>query len=162
MFARLKALLSGGGPPSKGGAPQESHNEDDLRLASAALLVEAACMDGQVDEAELETIASLLRSQFDLNEREAEELLESGREAASESSQLYAFTRIIKDRFSDDERVRMIEMLWQVAYADGHLHHYESNLVRRVAGLIYVPDRESGEARKRVLRRLGPPGNEAG
>ena len=48
----------------------------------------------------------------------------------------------------------MIEMLWEVALADGDIHHYESNLVRRVAGLLYVPDPESGAARKRVLQRL--------
>ena len=156
MIERLKALLSGGPPP------EDSKPEDGLRLASAALLVEAACMDGHVDEVEEEAIASLLQSQFDLNEQEARELLEAGRDAVSESNQLYGFTRVIKDRFSHDERVRMIEMLWEVAYADGQLHHYESNLVRRVAGLIYVPDRESGEARKRVLQRRGPAGAEAG
>ena len=66
-----------------------------------------------------------------------------------------AFTRVIKDRFSEDERVRMIEMLWTGAYADRRLHDYEASLVRRVAGLIYVADRDSGAARKRVLRRLG-------
>jgi len=71
------------------------------------------------------------------------------------SSQLVRFTRTIKDEFGPQQRIDFIEMLWEVAYADAHLHPYEANLLRRVAGLIYVPDQESGAARKRVLVRLG-------
>ena len=59
----------------------------------------------------------------------------------------------MKDGFSHDERVRMIEMLWEVVLADDEIHDHEANLLRRVAGLIYVSDRESGDARKRVLDR---------
>ncbi len=111
-------------------------------------------MDGHVDESELETIAALLMDQFAITDEEAAELVAEGRRAAEKSGQLYAFTRVIKDHFSQAERVRMIEMLWQVALADGEVHYFESNMVRRVAGLLYVADRESGEARKRVARRL--------
>ena len=81
--------------------------------------------------------------------------MEEGRKFVADSSDLYGFTRIIKDNFSEEERIRMIEMLWEVAYSDGERHHFEANLVRRVAGLIYVSDRESGEARKRVFKTLG-------
>ncbi len=123
-------------------------------MAAAALLVEAACMDGTVDDNERDTIARLLCSSFGLEAAAAAELIETATRAVEETSQLYAFTRLINDRYSHEERVGMIEMLWEVAYADGHLHDYESNLVRRVSGLIHVPDRESGEARKRVLARL--------
>jgi uncharacterized tellurite resistance protein B-like protein len=78
----------------------------------------------------------------------------AGREVHTNSGELYGFTRTIKDSFNHEDRVRMIEMLWQVAYADGVLHEFEASLVRRVCGLIYVPDRESGEARKRVIEQL--------
>ena len=78
----------------------------------------------------------------------------AARQTVEDSTQLYAFTRVIQERFSDEERIGMIEMLWEVAYADGHLHEYESSLVRRVSGLIYVADRDSGAARKRVRQRL--------
>ena len=54
-----------------------------------------------------------------------------------------------------EERVKIIEMLWEVAYADGVVHHYEANLIRRINGLLYVSDRDSGAARKRVAARLG-------
>jgi uncharacterized tellurite resistance protein B-like protein len=60
------------------------------------------------------------------------------------SSQLYSFTRVVKDNFDHAERVELMEMLWEVVYADGALHHLEASLMRRVAGLIYVPDAASG------------------
>ena len=72
----------------------------------------------------------------------------------SEASQLLGFTRAIKDRYSLEERIELIEMIWEVVYADGELHDYEANLLRRLGGLLYVSDRERGDARKRVLARL--------
>ncbi len=152
MIARLKALVFGGeGADSVG---KGCHATDTLHLAAAALLVEAACLDGDFDAGERDTIASLLQRQFHLEEAQTDTLIDAARETVEDSSQLYAFTRVIRERFSDEERIGMIEMLWEVAYADGHLHEYESSLVRRVAGLIYVADRDSGAARKRARLRL--------
>ena len=68
---------------------------------------------------------------------------------------MYAFTRVIKNRFDEAERIEMIEMLWEVAFADGHADEFEHNLIQRVAGLIYVSDRDRGITRKRVMARLG-------
>jgi len=150
MIKKLKVMLE---KFSQNG-PAAANNEETLRVATAALLMEAACMDGQIDEAEQATITDVLIEHFDLTRAEAQELAEAGRQAVAESNELYKFTRTIKDNFEHDERVKIIEMLWQVAYADGQLHDYEANLVRRVCGLIYVSDPESGQARKRVLERL--------
>lgn len=148
MIEKLKALLrKGGGPKGK-----IDTGEDALRLATAALLAETAMTDGCFDEDERHVVLSILERHFDLSAAEAEELMEAGREKIEASNELYGFTRTIKDHFSHEQRITMIEMLWEVAYADGHVHYFESNLVRRVAGLIYVTDRESGEARKRVSR----------
>jgi uncharacterized tellurite resistance protein B-like protein len=124
-------------------------------VAATALLVEAAVLDGEFGDNERRTIARLLGERFGVDAGEAERVIEEAGEAARQSSQLYAFTRVIKDRFDAAERVRMIEMLWEVVYADGKLHDYEASLVRRVAGLLYVPDHDSGAARKRALQRLG-------
>ncbi len=152
MIKRLKALLDRHGKDK--GKASAADQEETLRVATAALLMEAACMDGHIDAAEQATITDLLIGQFGLEKAEAEELAEAGRQAVSESNELYKFSRTIKDNFDHDDRVRMIEMLWAVAYADGQVHDYESNLVRRVCGLIYVSDPESGHARKRVMERL--------
>ena len=145
MIDRLKSLFAGSG---SAGAPL---GPDELHVAAAALLVGAACLDGHFDEDERRVITSALQTQFGLDGDEAGDLVRAGIEAQDDSNQLYAFTRVIKDRFDHADKVRMIEMLWEVALADGDIHHYESNLVRRVAGLLYVPDPESGAARKRVL-----------
>ncbi|NQV46762.1 MAG: TerB family tellurite resistance protein [Rhodospirillaceae bacterium] len=150
MIARLKKMLAG----RAAGDIATTAPDEALKLAAAALLMEAACMDGHADDQEIATVTTLLSGHFELSETEATELTEAGRQAVAQSVELYGFTRTIKDSFEHDDRVAMIEMLWRVAYADGHLHDYEANLVRRIAGLIYVPDRESGEARKRVLEQL--------
>lgn len=153
MIDRLKRLLWGDGGA---GARRASPQAEAVPLAAAALLVEAALMDGHFDDDERRTIEALLERHFDLEPADATTLIHTATEALDQANELYRFTRVIKDDFGHDDRVRMIEMLWEVAYADGHLHDYEANLVRRVAGLLHVADRDSGTARKRVLRRLEP------
>jgi len=148
MIVRIKAMITGDGAVAAGPG-------DDVEAAAVALLVEAAVMDGDFDDAERRTIAGLLAERFGIGADDARELVAVGERTVEKASQLYAFTRVIKDNFDAGERVRMIEMLWEVAYADGALHDFEASLVRRVAGLIHVADRESGAARKRVLGRLG-------
>ena len=145
MIGRLKKLFD---RPSAG---DTTTNTDALPLAAAALLVEAAFMDGTIDDAERETIKALLGSQFGLNEDETSALLAEGEAAVQETGDLYKFTRVLKDAFSPDERVRILEMLWTVALADGRVDHFESNLIRRIAGLLYVSDMDSGLAKKRVI-----------
>lgn len=147
MIDRLKALFTGGSAATGG--------NEGVRLAAAALLAEAAMLDGRMDDAERTRIEAMLAGHFGLDPVEAARLLAVGRQTAEESVQLAGFTRTVKDAFSPEDRVRMIEMLWEVAYADGFLHDYEANLVRRVSGLIFVSDQDSGAARKRVAARLG-------
>ena len=89
-----------------------------------------------------------------LTAEEAETLLQAAEQADDQSVQLLGFTRAIKDNFSYEERVGLIEMLWEVVYADGKVDEFESQLMRRIGGLIYVTDRDRGIARKQVLQRL--------
>jgi uncharacterized tellurite resistance protein B-like protein len=97
----------------------------------------------------------VVRERFALSAEEGADLVDEAERMAAESVEWHGFTRAIKDGFDHAERVQLIEMMWEVAYADGTLHDYEASLLRRVTGLLYVSDRESGEARKRVLARLG-------
>ncbi|MBT5571389.1 MAG: TerB family tellurite resistance protein [Alphaproteobacteria bacterium] len=152
MFDRLKKVF--GGDVASGDTPRE-RGVDDLHLASAALLTEAARMDDDFGADEQAVIARLLRERFSLPEDEVTALMAAADKASTQSVELFGFTREIKDAFDHDERIQMIEMLWEVVYADGEVHDHEANLLRRVAGLIYVSDRESGDARKRVLDRTG-------
>lgn len=144
MIDRLKALLAGK-------AAQAKDDDGETRLATAALLLEAAVLDGHFDDDERAAISAILSDHFGLTGGQAADLIDEARRAIEEAGELYGFTRVVKDSYAPEDRVAIIEMLWRVAYADGELHDYEANLVRRVAGLIYVSDQESGAARKRVL-----------
>lgn len=155
MIKGIKALLLGG---TMLDPAQDRVESDELQVAAAALLVEAAMMDAHFDESEQATIEALLKRRFALGEDEMQALLRTARERVEQSSQLFAFTRVINDRFDADERIELMEMLWQVVYADGRVTDYESNLMRRVAGLIHVSDRDSGAARKRALAGCGGAG----
>ena len=151
MLDRIQRLLTG-----QPRTPQRAGRSfEERQLAAAALMVEAATLDDSFDAAERARIAALVQRYFGLSRAEADDLVAEAESAASASVELHGFTRAIKEGFDQAERVELIEMLWEVAYADGQLHDYEASLLRRVAGLLYVGDRESGEARKRVLARLG-------
>ncbi len=149
MINRIKELLLGGSV--KVSRPKK----DELQAAAAALLVEAACMDGNFDDQERKSILSLMEQHFNLNGEESLTLISEAEKIIENASDLYAFTRVIKDRYEPEQRIEMVEMLWEVAFADRTVDHYESNLISRVAGLIFVSDRDRGEARKRVMARLG-------
>ena len=152
MIDRIAAFLRG-----RAAAPDTPPSRDEKQLAAAALLVEAALMDEGFDDSERRTIERLVVARFGLDEDECRRLIAAAEAAVAESNQLHRFTRAVKDQFAPEERVELIEMLWEVAYADGVLHDYEASLLRRVGGLIYVSDRDSGEARKRVLARREAP-----
>ena len=75
-------------------------------------------------------------------------------QAVADSVELFSFTRVLRSNYDHADRVKMIEMMWEVAYSDGVIHDYEANLIRRATGLLHVSDRESGQVRKRVLEQL--------
>lgn len=151
MFGQLKAFLTG----ADGTESAPAGNDDGLAAAAAAILVETAMLDGDFDDNERSVIHAILTERFGLADAEAVTAIDAVAEKAMQPNVLYAASRVIKERFSEEQRIDLLQMLWRVAYADGTLHDYEANLVRRVAGLLYVPDRDSGMARKRALEELG-------
>ncbi|HIA82499.1 MAG TPA: TerB family tellurite resistance protein [Rhodospirillales bacterium] len=130
MFDRIKALFESAETSDN----QEMVSSDELQLAAAALLVEAASVDGDFDTLERQSIHTIMETHFNLS---------------------VGFTRVVKDRYDDGDRIKMIEMLWEVAFSDGRADAFEKNLIQRVAGLIFVSDKDRGLARKRVMARLG-------
>ncbi len=151
VLERLKALL-GDRPDARDAA---GGSADRLQLATAALLVEAAEMDADFGAEERAKITELVERRFGLSAAESQALLQAARDKVEQSVEVFGFTREIKNAFSPEERIEMMEMLWEVAYADGELHDLEASLMRRLAGLLHVSDRDSGLARKRVLARHG-------
>lgn len=142
---RIKKFFTALSAPAPGAKPYSEKN-----LAAAALMVEAAAMDGTIGEREKAAIRALLTSRLGLSADEAEELFAAARQAQADATHLMRFTRTLKDAMGEAERIDLIEMLWRVAIADGVVHDYEDNLIRRVAGLLYVSDRARGEAKKRA------------
>jgi uncharacterized tellurite resistance protein B-like protein len=134
--------------------PEVAESPDELELAVAALLIEAARMDDQFDAAERATIERVLAEKFDLSSEAVRSLLEAAEAAVRQSTQFFPFTRQIVQRISHEDRAHILEMMWEVAYADGVLDPHEDALLRRIAGLIHVPDRERGLARQRALEKL--------
>ncbi len=150
MLAQIKRLISGVNVKED----QVSSSHDRIESAAAALLIEMALMDGKFDAEERTIILELLASRFGIDREDAAVLIAESEVVVENAIDLFSFTRVFRDNYEEEERLEIIEMLWEVAYADGILHDFEANLVRRANGLLNINDRDSGEARKRVLERL--------
>ena len=131
----------------------QTGTEQALRLAVGALLLEMSHMDGSVDDEELEVINHALRQSYDLNSEEAAELLALAQAEHAEAIDSYQFTSLINAHYSMEQRIQLIEMLWQIAYADQSLHKYEEHLLRRISDLLYVSHSAFIAAKHRVLKQ---------
>lgn len=149
MFDKIKALLAQGGLKSAPG--QAAFPERDV--AVAALLLEAADADGAHDEIEHAALRVLLERKLALTPERALQLLDAARVRQREAVELFRFTDAAKRAMDENERGGLVEMLWEVVYADGVLDPFEDRLIRSVAALLHVPDRLRAEARQRVLAR---------
>jgi uncharacterized tellurite resistance protein B-like protein len=154
MLDRLKAMFDSWDRGEDRGRP---HREDELQFAAAALMMEAARMDDAIGQRERARIEELVRARFGLSAEEAAGLMARAETATAGASHHYDYVRAIVDHCPPEERTWIIELMWEVAYADGELHELEANLLRRIGGLLYVSDRDRGAARKRVLKRMGLP-----
>lgn len=109
-----------------------------IEIATAALLLEMVRMDGDIDDAERQTILGAVRSRFRLTAGEADELYRLAQEQAGDATDYFQFTSLLNRHFSAEQKVLMIEQMWRVAYADSELSAWEQHLVRKVADLLYV------------------------
>jgi uncharacterized tellurite resistance protein B-like protein len=143
-FFRAKIEAGAGDGPDQHG----------LHLATAALLFEMLRADNDEHPEERRALERALREQFDLSRAETHELAALADREAADAVSLYQFTGLINEHFSAHQKVQVVEMLWQVAYADGRLDPYEEALVRKIADLIYVPHRDFIRSKHRVLDTL--------
>jgi uncharacterized tellurite resistance protein B-like protein len=152
MLSFLERVLRGGpvGPPP---GRKERH-----QLAAAALLVEAARVDGHFGQEERQAVERLLSQHLGLPATTVRELMEEAEQAAEAAADWQGFTRVLNDRYEQDERLELVEMLWEVIEGDGHVDTLEASLMRRVPALMYVSDRDNAQARRRVRERLGRAG----
>jgi len=135
---------------------QSADNDDSdyqLKIATAALLLEMASADFDVQESELSAVANSIQQYFCLSRDETDELLTLAAAEAEQSTSDYHFTKLINNGFSAEQKVKIIEHMWEVAYADDHLQKYEEALVRKISDLIYVPHSAFIAAKHRVKER---------
>jgi uncharacterized tellurite resistance protein B-like protein len=132
----------------------EEVSEHSLQLATTALLVEMMKADTAVSDAERRAVVKTIQSQFHLNDEETDELLQVAEEKIRKATGYFEFTSLINKGFSYEQKVKVIEHLWEIAFADSHLDKYEEHMVRKIAGLIYVEHKDFINAKLRVKKKL--------
>ncbi len=136
-------------------ASQDSSDLDhQLKLATAALLIEMMQQDDQVDAEEINATNKALREKFELTADECHELFNQAEAELAEAVDYHQFTRLINNEFTLEQKIKVIELLWSVAYADTQLDSLEEHMVRKVADLIYVSHKDFMLAKHRVLDTL--------
>jgi len=125
----------------------------DLNLL-CGLMVEAANIDGQVDQLEISKISNLLINNFLEEPTSVEVELKKCLNELGNNKSLHSFTSQINKLFSNNKKILLLETLWEIILEDGKLHDFESNLLRRLSGLLYISDVDSGNAKKKALLKL--------
>ncbi len=144
MINLLKNILS------NQNSKEEKEDNKSLELL-CGLMIEAAYTDGQIDEIEENNIKSSLTNIFAEDPKDVDLVLDQAIKNKNNSKSLYHYTSFINKNFTDEKKLLLIEALWKIVSSDGEIHDYESNLIRRLAGLLYISDVSSGNARKKAL-----------
>jgi uncharacterized tellurite resistance protein B-like protein len=147
LFDAIKSFVA---DLASGEKPAGGFGDHDFRLATAALLVHAAAIDGEMSDGERAKLQSLLKQRFDLDDPAAAELIAQAIAADEKAIDLYHFTHQLNGSLDEAERLRMIEMMWTIGYADGTVSEFEDNLIWRVADLLGVSSTERIALRRRV------------
>ncbi len=128
-------------------------SEHSLQLATAALLIEMMRADSKISGDERNTITKSIRSKFDLSEEETNTLLQLAEEEIQKATGYYEFTYLINKGFTYEQKVKVIEHLWEVAFSDAVLDKYEEHMVRKIADLIFVEHKDFIKAKLRARDR---------
>jgi uncharacterized tellurite resistance protein B-like protein len=133
---------------------QEEVSEHSLRLATAALLIEMMRADATVTRDESQTVMKAIQAKFHLSREETDTLIKLAEEEIRKATGYYGFTSLINKGFSYQQKIRVIEHLWEIAFSDTELDKHEEHMVRKIADLIYVEHRDFIEAKIRVKKKL--------
>ncbi|MES2976271.1 MAG: TerB family tellurite resistance protein [Pseudomonadota bacterium] len=138
------------------GGTQPQRTEHTLQLATAVLLVEVMRADPELGVAERQTVVTALREKFNMEADELARLVELAEQTARTASDFHQFTSVINEAFGQEQKIRIVEYMWQVAYADGHLDAHEHHLIAKVAELLYVPHGQYIAAKLRAKESTAP------
>lgn len=134
----------------------ESNQKDPdhiLQLASAALLIEMTRVDNEVKQIEQETVTNAIRKTFQLSPAQTTALLELAEQEAKQSTCYYEFTSLINNAFSQEQKIKLVEQMWLVAFADNELEKHEEHLVRKISDLLYVSHKDFMAAKRRARQQ---------
>ena len=143
-----------------GDSGKKTFAEDDKRLAAAALLFHLVDIDGIIEDSESEKLRHILQARYELTDEETSELIAAAKQRDEEAVDLYGFTSVLKRTTDEAERLAIIEMMWEIVYADGHVHEFEDNTIWRVAELLGVSSRDRMTLRHKVAK-TAPEADEA-
>ncbi len=146
MLNKLKQLFD---------QPQAAPEESDVKLAAATLMFELIRSDGDIDEAELIQLRAVLSNEFELQAEDVEAMIHDAQNNAEQAISLQGFTRQICEQWGNEQRVQLLQYLWVLAIADQHIDANERHLVRKVAGLLYLTDRQINTAKLAAAQQLG-------
>ncbi len=156
MFEAFKSFIS---DFVEGGKHPSQFADNDYRLAAAALLVHAAAIDGEMTSSERDKLEAVLKQRFALDDVATAELIDKATAAEHEAVDLYHFTHLLNRVLDEPGRARIIEMMWEIVYADGRRDELEDNLLWRAADLLGVSPRERIELRRRIGGEEGDGGD---
>jgi uncharacterized tellurite resistance protein B-like protein len=157
MLETLKQFLA---DLAGGAKPQHHFVDDDYRLAAAALLIHVSTIDGEASAAERDKLHSVLKLGFNLDEEATAELIEEAVAADRDAVDLYHFTSLITRSLDEAGRRRIVEMMWEIIYADGRVSEFEDNVIWRASDLLGISARERIEIGRRIAAERAPSGNE--
>ena len=148
MISALKKIFSK--PELK---PNNNNSNQELELL-CGLMVEAANIDGKIDNNELSKIKSSLVNLFNEKIDEIENVINDCVKNVDEPNSLYSYTSKINKIFNEEQKMNLLEILWEIILADEKVHDFEDNLIRRLSGLLYVSDVKCGNAKKNALAKI--------
>lgn len=129
-------------------------SDTDYRLAATALLIHVVSLDGEPSEVERQKLHAVLQSRFQLDAATATQLIAEATLVEGEAVDLYHFTSVIMRSVDDEGRKRIVEMMWELVYADGNVSEFEDNVVWRAADLLGVSSRDRIQLKHRIARDL--------
>lgn len=114
-------------------------DDDQKRLACAALLIEVATVDNEFDDSELKCLQHVLSADFNISVEQSEEIITLAQSESANSTSMYQFTQLVNQHCSPEDKFDLVVGMWKIAFADGELDKYEEYIIRKISDLIYIP-----------------------
>ncbi|HOO90365.1 MAG TPA: TerB family tellurite resistance protein [Syntrophales bacterium] len=143
------------GKMTENGTEEKEDSVHDIRIATCALLLEMAQIDGEFDESEKESILTIIKREYGVDDDHIDAIFETADKELKGSLDLWQFTNLINQNYTQEEKIGIIEMIWRIAYTDGRLDRHEDLLVHKLANLLRLTHRQLIDAKVKVRRLMG-------